>query len=95
MPKRINLRLLIQLISQFCKFLCGLCQDFLGPLLGVHDGVPVIHEHAGQGTAEILIDIVKKFGQIVNRTDMTGLMPQGKSFHLVDVKPQQAAKPLV
>lgn len=95
MPKGIDLRLLIQLIAQLCELCDGFCQDFLRPLLAVHDGVPVIHEHAREGTAEILIEIVKKFGQIVNRTDMTGLMPQGKSFHLVDVKPQQAAKPLV
>lgn len=95
MSKGIDLRLLIQLIAQFCEFLRCLCQDFLGPLLGVHDGIPVIHEHAGQGTAEILIDVVKNAGHIEDRANMAGLVPKRQSFHLVDVEPQQAAEPLI
>ena len=95
MPKGIDLRLLIQLIAQLCELCDGFCQDFLRPLLAVHDGIPVVHEHAREGTAEILIEIVKNFRHVKDRADVAGLMPERKSLHLVDVKPQQAAKPLV
>lgn len=95
MPKRIDFRLLIQLIAKRSKLRPRLFEKCFGFLLGLHNGIPIIHIHSGKRTTEILVDVMKGLGHVIDGTDVTCLMSKCKTVHLIDVLTQQLAEPFI
>lgn len=95
MPKRIDFRFLIQLITKCSELGPCFFEKFFGFLLGLHNGIPIIHIHSGKWTTEILVDVMKSLGHVVDGTDVARLMPKRKPFYLVDILTQQLAEPFI